>query len=114
VTSQISHHFLNPLRDCSSFSIKDISVKDVFGLSSYEGFNIDSCFVGSSTYFSIGFVFPNPREPTNSKRPNQCPKLPKLSQAHIEALVKKITFSYNSKAPKKTVFKAPQTFPSSH
>lgn len=61
-------HFFNPSGDCSNFSIKDISVKDVFGLSSFEGFNLGSCFVGSSTYFSTGFLFPNPREHQNSKK----------------------------------------------
>ena len=92
MTSQISPlhrgptHFLNPSRDCSSFSIKDIHVKDVFGLSSYKGFNIGSCFVGSSTYLSRGFVFPNPRERNSKKR--IVLKAPKIfSNSHFRSYV---------------------------
>ena len=87
MTSQISPlhrgatRFLNPSRDCCSFSIEDIGVKDVFSLSSCEGFNLGSCFVGSSTYFSTCFVLPNPRECRNSKKiclqsSRNFPKLP--------------------------------------
>ena len=87
MTSQIlplhrgATHFLNPSRDCSIFSIKDINVKDVFGLCTCEGFNLGLCFMGSSTYFSKYFVFPNLRETRNSKKNSlqssrNFPKLP--------------------------------------
>lgn len=102
MTSQISPlHlgatcFLNLSRDCSSFSIKDIGVKDVFGLSSCEGFNLGSGFVGSSTYFSTDFVFPNPRERQNSKKNS----LQNSRNFPITTPLEKGTFPYSSKAPK--------------
>ena len=60
--------FLNPSRHCSRFSINDIVVKYVFGLASCKGFNIGSCFVGNSAYFSTCFEFPNPKKQTPKKQ----------------------------------------------
>ena len=105
MTSQISPlhrgatRFLNPSRDFSSFSMKEIGVKDVFALSSCEGFNLGSCFVGSSAYLCTEFVLLHPRELQNSKENSiqsswNFPKLP------LQLLLKRERFHTVPKLPR--------------
>lgn len=89
--------FLNPSRDCSTFSIKDIGVKDVFGLSSWEGFNKASCFVVSSEHICLHALHSQTPGNAGTKK-NTLKKLPKLCQAPIAAPIEKETFPYSFKA----------------